>query len=178
MANVIAELDDDVARKAGKLDNPEPTYTEDRYYTDRIIKELDKNRIVRLYHNPWTKHEAENTPEYSKRNAILKELQNRYFTDYHSTTFPILMSNEYPATFLAIEQKGIVNDILGNLAKKYRKDQKMLTDALCNPKIKFQFLLTRDRDHLATKVLRDRLKEKRLELIVCTPKQLFKEVTK
>ena len=122
-------------------------------------------------------HEGEKTKNEEKREAVLKEYQKRYQTEYHSTTFPILMSDENPATFLTEEQSIVIDDILNGLPKKLGNDLKMISDALFNPKIKFQYILTCDRKHLATAELQEKLERKGFNLRICTPKQLFTELS-
>jgi len=175
-ANRIAELDEEIATISGKSDTSDQTYKEDRVYLNKIIS-FEGKGIVRLYYHPWGLHEGEKTKNEQKRKAILKEYQKRYQTEYHSTTFPILMSDETPATFVTEEQSRVIDDILNGLPKKFEKDLKMLSDALFNPKIKFQYILTCDREHLATAELQDKLKTKGFNLKICTPKQLFTELS-
>jgi len=175
-ANRIAELDEAIATISGKSNTSDQTYEEDRIYLNKITS-FEGKAIVRLYYHPWGLYEGEKTKNQQKRNAILKEYQKRYQTEYHSTTYPILMSDENPATFVTEEQSRIIDDILNGLPKKLGKDLKMISDALFNPKIKFQYILTCDRKHLATAELQEKLEIKGFNLRICTPKQLFTELS-
>lgn len=174
--NRIAELDEKIAHKAGKFNTSESNYIEDRDYLGRITVCLEKKDLIRLYYNPWGEREGRNTKKEWKRQAILREYQRRRFTQFHSTTFPILMSNDNPATFVKVEQDSVLSEIYNELPKKYRHDTKTLAEALLNP-INFEYLLTSDRSHLAADKLRNKLKEKDLKLKICTPKELYEEIS-
>lgn len=174
-ANRIAELDEAIATISGKSNTSDQTYEEDRIYLNKITSFEGKD-FIRLYYHPWGLYEGERTKNEQKREAVLKEYQKRYQTEYHSTTFPILMSDENPATFVTEEQSRVIDDILNGLPKKLRKDLKMISDALFNPKIKFQYILTCDREHLATPELQEKLETKGFNLRICTPKQLFTDL--
>jgi len=175
-ANRIAELDEEIACKAGKFDTSESKYIEDRDYLGKITVCLEKKGLVRLYYNPWGEREGCNTKQEWKRQAILREYQKRRFASFHSATFPILMSNDNPATFVKDEQDSVLDEIFSELPKKYHHDLKALAEALLNP-INFEYLLTCNRKHLAADELRNKLKEKGLKLKICTPKELYEEVS-
>lgn len=176
-ANRIAELDEGIAQKSGKSNTPDPTYIEDRDYLRKIVECLEKRGIVQLYYNPLGQREAQDTKEEWKRRAVLREYEERYFTEYHSTIFPILLSDDNPARFLTLEQKRMLDEIFNELPKKYQHDIKIVAEALFNPKIKFKYLLTCNTRHLAANKLRNKIKEKGLELKICTPRELYGEIS-
>lgn len=175
-ANRIAELDDIIASRLDKRKTSQPSYREDKYYLTKIVDDFVKKGTVRLYWNASVKREIENTVKAWKRNAVLRTVEDHSFAGYHSTTFPIVMSDENPATFLNGEQKQKLKDIYNDLPKKYLRDIKILADALFNPEI--EFLLTTDRQHLANKRLRSRIEAKASINIlkIRTPRELFEDL--
>jgi hypothetical protein len=167
-ANLIAQLDETAASPSEKK--------EDRDYLKQIIL-LEKRGVISIYHNPWSWHEGAKTPNDIKRESILKEYQRRYKTVYHSTTFPFLLSDKDPVTFISEEQSKIINDILSGLPQKFKKDINTIANALFDPEIKFHFILTCDRKHLANTKLQKKITAKGFSLKICTPKQLFMELS-
>ncbi len=167
-ANRIAELEEEIANKADKSNTTDQIYIEDRHYLRKIVA-LEEKRVIRLYYNLWGQWEGNKTADNKKRQAILRKYQKRRFTKYNSTTFPILWFSNMSAEFVSTEKKKILNEIFEELPKKYAHDRKALTEALLNP-IKFEYLLTCNRRHLAADKLQSKIKEKGLQLKICTPK--------
>jgi len=176
VANRIAELDDRVASQLDERITSDPTYIEDKSYLTKIVDSFVVKGIVRFYWNASVKREIENTKADWKRNTTLCKVQDHTFAYYHSTAYPIIMSNENPATYLTTEQGLILDDLYNALPRAYLKDIKILADALFNPEI--EFLLTTDRDHLANDRVRSKLEESGLNkyLKIRTPRELFEDL--
>ena len=158
------------------MDKKAPAFSyndeEDRLYLSKIVKQYAKNDVVRLIVNPTVEQEIKRTPDLQKRDALLMRFNQFYFTSYNKTIFPF----RFPATFLASEEKEALKQIFEDLPKKFKKDKKILADAVFNQKI--ELLLTTDRKTLANYRLRNRLESVGLhkKIKVFTPKELFEHL--
>jgi hypothetical protein len=142
---------------------------EDRLYLPKIVEQYVENDVVRLIVNPTVEQEIKRTPDLQKRDDLLMRFNQFHFTSYNKTIFPF----HFPATFLASEEKEALKQIFEDLPKKFKKDKKILADAVFNQQI--ELLLTTDRKTLANYRLRNRLESVGLDkkIQVFTPKELF-----
>ena len=146
---------------------------EDREYLSKIIKNYVKKGIVQLFVNPSVEREIRNTKKDPQRkNRLLALFKRLDFAPNHKTVFPIVLSNEHPATFLSEEEKKTLEELFGDIPS-FRKDEKIFADAVFNSQI--EVLLTTDEAHLANDKFRNRLKNKGLDkkVKVFTPKEFF-----
>ena len=142
---------------------------EDRLYLSKIVKQYVKNDVVRLIVNPTVKQEIKKTTNLQRRDDLLMMFNQFHFTSYNKTIFPFV----FPATFLVSEEKKTLKQLFEGLPKGFKKDEKILADAVFNQQI--ELLLTADRKHLANDRFRNRLESVGLDkkIKVFTPKELF-----
>lgn len=153
-------------------------WEEDREYLSRIIKNYVNKGIVQLFVNPSVGREVRNTKKDPQRkNRLLALFERLDFTPNHKTVFPIVLSDEHPATFLSEEEKKTLEELYGDIPS-FRKDEKIFADAVFNSQI--GVLLTTDEEHLANDRLRNRLMNKGLDkkVKVFTPKEFFEYLQK
>jgi len=142
---------------------------EDRLYLSKIVKQFVKSDIVRLIVNPTVEQEIKRTPDLQRRDDLLMKFNQFHFTSYNKTIFPFVL----PATLFASEDKETLKQLFEDLPKEFKKDKKILADAVFNQQI--ELLLTVDREHLANDRLRNSLESVGLDkkIKVFTPKELL-----
>jgi predicted nucleic acid-binding protein len=145
------------------------TDEEDRLYLSRIVEQYVRNDIVRLVVNPTVEQEIKKTTNPQRRDALLIRFNQFHFTAFNKTVFPFVL----PATLFSSGEKETTEQLFEGLPNEFRKDEKILADAVFNQQI--EILLTADRKHLANDRFRNRLESVGLDkkIKVLTPKELF-----
>ena len=165
IVNRILDIDNEV------LDDPKGE--ENRKCLASLMEHFINTGKVKLFVNPSVEREIKNTEKDPRRKQRLLDIfQQLDFTFEQEGIFPFYWGKGYSVKFLTTEEKELLNKLYTDLPK-FRKDEKVLGDALFNPNI--EVLLTTDEEHLAKAKFRRRLIEMGLEdrLKIFTPIELF-----
>lgn len=154
-------------------------WEEDRQYLSKIIKNYVKKGIVQLFVNPSVEREIRNTKKDPQRkNRLLALFKRLEFTPNHKTVFPIVLSDEHPATFLSEEEKKTLEELSRDIPSFKKDDVKIFADAVFNSQI--EVLLVPHEEHFLKGRFRNFLENKGLDkkIKVFTPKEFYEYLQK
>ncbi len=161
IVNRILDIDDEILN--------DPKGEENRKCLARLMEHFVNTSKVQFFVNPSVEMEIANTKKDPRRKQRLLDIfQQLDFTPEQKAIFPFYWGEGYSVEFLTTEEGELLNELYTDLPK-FRKDEKILGDALCNPNI--EILLTTDEEHLANAKFRSRLIEMGLDdrLKIFTP---------
>jgi len=161
IVNIILDIDDEI------INNPKKE--ENRNCLARLMEQFVDTGKVQLFVNPSVEREIENIKKDPRRKQRLLDVFHQLdFTPEQKAIFPFHWGEGYSVMFLTTEEKELLNKLYAELPK-FRKDEKVLGDALFNPNI--EILLTTDEEHLANAKFRRLLIEMGLDdrLRIFTP---------
>ncbi|MFC1914107.1 hypothetical protein ACFLXF_02405 [Chloroflexota bacterium] len=176
MRTVNVFADTAIVNRLLDIENQRPhdqKWEENREYLSKIVNEYVGKGIVQLFVNPSVKRELERTRKDPERKKQLLNIFELFiFLPEHKTVFPIILSNEHPASFLSEEGKRVLENLYRDIPS-FRKDEKIFADALFNSRV--ECLLTTDEEHLANDRFRSRLEDVGLgeKIKVFTPKEFY-----